>query len=261
MAPEPFDLKKIAESGQCFRMKELPDGTFLVPSGDRAIICTRDGRPCGDPGFFDAYWHSYFDLDRSYNLLGSVIMTEGDDHLKEAYELGKGIRILKQDLWEIIVSFMISQNNNIKRIAGSVEKLCKLGGKEIEGFPGVYAFPEASELPLSVFEDASLGLGYRAGFIREMFEFTAEHPEWLTELKKASYEDAKRILMEKKGIGPKVSDCICLFALGHVDAFPIDTHVKQLLAKYYPGGINLAPFAGFAGIIQQFLFYYELRGN
>lgn len=259
-----FDLKQIAESGQCFRMKELPDGTWLIPSGDRCIRSDEITGAVLTPGKTTqspekVYWRSYFDLDRDYSAIEAAVRASGDTHLIEAYEQGAGIRILKQDLWETIVSFMISQNNNIKRIAGSIEKLCKLAGREIPGFPGVFAFPSPAGLDPSVFADTSLGLGYRADCIRDMFVYTAEHPQWLDELKEAPYEDAKRLLMEKKGIGPKVSDCICLFALSHVDAWPVDTHVKQLVAKYYPGGFNFERYKGFAGIIQQYLFYYEIK--
>ena len=286
-----FDIKQIAESGQCFRIRELEDGRWIVPSGGKCISldviprnaqhdeeshevrkCYPDGIPRREGiALFERdiphlkvrddmlYWNSYFDLSRNYSAIESAIMASGDDHLIEAFKAGSGIRILKQDLWETIVSFMISQNNNIKRISGSVEKLCKLGGHGIEGFPGVYSFPEPADLDPSVFDDTALGLGYRAGCIRDMFVYTAEHPEWLTELRSAPYEDAKRILMEKKGIGPKVSDCICLFALSFVDAWPVDTHVKQLVAKYYPNGFDFERYKGFAGIIQQYLFYYEIK--
>ncbi|MCR5278112.1 MAG: 8-oxoguanine DNA glycosylase [Lachnospiraceae bacterium] len=317
-----FNIRQIAESGQCFRIREIEPGRWVVPSGERCITLTchlERSTKCGversyltngvpdrdnvdstkilrlptvaqdDKTLFqddktlsqddmtlsqddvllsqddmrlsqhDIYWARYFDLSRDYSAIESAIRSSGDAHLIEAFNSGSGIRILKQDLWETIISFMISQNNNIKRIAGSIEKLCKLADRKIKGFEDVFAFPKPEDLDPAVFDDTSLGLGYRAGCIRDMFVYTASHPEWLKELREAPYEDAKRLLMDKKGIGPKVSDCICLFALSHVDAWPVDTHVKQLVAKYYPNGFDFERYKGFAGIIQQYLFYYEIK--
>ncbi len=278
--PDHLDIGQIAASGQCFRMRRLSDGNWLIPSGDRCIrsdelfrqfaVIKGSGSPvsshCRDLNTAEdlLYWHTYFDLDRDYSAIEAAIRSSEDSHLIEAFEQGSGVRILKQDLWETIISFMISQNNNIKRIAGSIEKLCKLAGRNTASATNaeagsVYAFPHPEDLDPSVFDDASLGLGYRAGFIRDMFIYTAEHPEWLSELKKAPYEDARKLLMSRKGIGPKVSDCICLFALSHVDAWPVDTHVKQLVARYYPDGFDFERYRGYAGIIQQYLFYYEIK--
>ncbi|MBQ4300063.1 MAG: 8-oxoguanine DNA glycosylase, partial [Lachnospiraceae bacterium] len=114
------------------------------------------------------------------------------------------------------------------------------------------------EVPEDVFEDSSMGFGYRAPYLREMYAYTAANPQWIVELAHMSYDQAYEELISHKGIGPKVANCICLFGLHHVDAFPIDTHVKQLLDKYYADGFDFDRYAGFAGIIQQYLFYYEL---
>ncbi|MCR5311184.1 MAG: 8-oxoguanine DNA glycosylase [Lachnospiraceae bacterium] len=256
-----FDLEQTAESGQCFRWRKISEGEYLIPAFCRALKVKQDGNrfsfSCDDKEWKEI-WKDYLDFDRDYGKIGECIKRSGDRHLAECFEKGCGIRVLSQDLWEMIVSFMISQNNNIPRIRGSIEKICALAGKRIEG-TDVYAFPGPSDLSPGAFDDASLGLGYRAGYLKEMFEYTAENPEWLEGLKKLSYEEARKLLISKKGIGPKVADCVCLFGLSHRDAFPVDTHIKQLLSKYYPGGFDTKPYEGFGGIIQQYLFYYEIK--
>lgn len=196
-------------------------------------------------------------MDTDYQAIENRIIAFDDAHLCEAYNKGRGIRILRQDLWEMIVSFMISQNNNIKRISGSIEKFCETAGLLCKGGEG-YRFPKPGEVDLSIFDDKSLGFGYRAPFLKEIYEYAQNNPKWLENLKEMNYSDAYKCLLERKGIGPKVANCICLFGLHHVEAFPIDTHVRQLLDKYYPDGFNHEYFSGVSGIIQQFLFYYEI---
>ena len=256
-----FDLKQIAESGQCFRMREAAPGEYVIPAFGRVLRVKQKGSELSfscDEREWEEIWKDYFDFDRDYGKIGECIRKNGDSHLADCFEAGRGIRILAQDLWEMIITFMISQNNNIPRIKGSVEKICALGGKKIKG-TDIYAFPGPDDLNPAVFGDSSLGLGYRADYLREMFETTAADPSWLDKLKTLSYEEARKVLISKKGIGPKVADCVCLFGLSHRDAFPVDTHVKQLLSKYYPNGFDTSPYTGFKGIIQQYLFYYEIK--
>lgn len=113
-------------------------------------------------------------------------------------------------------------------------------------------------MPDEVFDDRSMGFGYRAPYLKEIYEYGANNPDWLDNLRKMSYDEAMESLLTRKGIGKKVANCICLFGLHHVDAFPIDTHVKQLLDKYYSDGFDFERYKGVAGIIQQYLFYFEL---
>ncbi|MCR5145105.1 MAG: 8-oxoguanine DNA glycosylase [Lachnospiraceae bacterium] len=261
-----FDLRQIADSGQCFRWELLDEDesgcTYRIPAFDTYIevaqtygsdvfrfSCTEDE--------WEDIWYKYFDLSTDYVAIEEVILGSGDEHLIESYEYGSGVRILQQDLWEMIVTFMISQNNNIKRIRNSVDMLCKRCGKEIGS--GVYTFPKPGEVPSDIFLDKTMGFGYRGPYLAEIFEFAKDNPQWINDLKKLSYGDALDALMERKGIGAKVANCICLFGLHHVEAFPIDTHVKQLLEKYYSDGFDFDRYEGFAGIIQQYLFYYELQ--
>lgn len=122
----------------------------------------------------------------------------------------------------------------------------------------LYTFPKPLEVPDEVFDDRSMGFGYRAPYLKEIYEYGANNPGWLDNLRKMSYDEAMESLLSRKGIGKKVANCICLFGLHHVDAFPIDTHVKQLLDKYYSDGFDFERYKGVAGIIQQYLFYFEL---
>ena len=103
-----------------------------------------------------------------------------------------------------------------------------------------------------------MGFGYRAGYLKEIYAYAEENPKWLDSLRNLGYDEAMNCLLERKGIGKKVANCICLFGLHHVEAFPIDTHVKQFLQEYYSDGFDFERYEGVAGIIQQYLFYYEL---
>lgn len=259
-----FDLAQIDKSGQCFRWKELDSldeqVTYCIPAFGKLLKIVQKGNEfdfsCSKKEW-DNIWKSYFDIDRDYSLIEKKIFKGKDEHLKNAFKYGSGIRILKQDTWEMIFSFMISQNNNIPRIRKSIEMISSRCGKKLD--EDIYAFPEVYEIPLSIFDDTSLGLGYRAPYLRELCEFVLTHPDWISSLEKMGYDAAYASLIERKGIGCKVANCICLFGLGHVESFPIDTHVKKLLAKHYPDGIDLSSFEGEAGIIQQYLFYYDLN--
>ncbi|MBO4678170.1 MAG: 8-oxoguanine DNA glycosylase [Lachnospiraceae bacterium] len=257
-----FNPREIAGSGQCFRWKELADGTVRIVAFGKCLDIVSRGDSfelsC-DESEWEAVWAPYLDIDTDYCGIEALIRKSGDAHLLEAFECGCGIRILRQDLWEVIISFLISQNNNISRIKGSIEALCRKVGIRAEGDSGEYAFPGPTDLNPGIFEEVNMGLGYRVPYLKEMYEYAAAHPDWLDSLKSMNYAEARAELLKHKGIGPKVADCICLFGLHHIDAFPIDTHVKQLLAKYYPDGFDHEYFKGVAGVIQQYLFHYELE--
>lgn len=264
-----LNLKETAYSGQCFRWKELPSGGFSIVSqgkyleirniGDKddefELSCTEEE--------WDSIWSGYFDLDTDYGRIERLINESDDEHLKEAFLLGKGIRILRQDLWEMIISYLISQNNNITRIKRTIDMFCERCGYWAEGSDisnPSFRFPTPEDkLPDGIFDDSSLGLGYRNIYLKEMYEFAHSNPKWVDSLREMNYGSAREALLRRKGIGPKVADCISLFGLHHIEAFPIDTHVKQLLAKYYSDGFPFDYFDGVAGIIQQYLFYYELN--
>ena len=256
-----FDLKQIADSGQCFRWKSLSDGTYVIPTKDRVLHVKKEENGFSfdvDEKEWEQVFAPYFDLDTDYEKLGRVIMESGDEHLKACYGAGAGIRILRQDLFETIISFLISQNNNIPRIKKSIEAICEYANMPYENDSCFYRFPGPFDIDPDVFLTENFGLGYRNTYLREMYLFVRNNPDWLDFLKTLNYEEARAELRKRLGIGPKVADCICLFSLHHIDAFPIDTHVKQLLKAYYSEGFPYEKYAGFLGIVQQYLFFDHL---
>lgn len=249
-----FDIKQIAESGQCFRINETGDGSFRIIAFGKLLRIRQCGNEielsCSEEEW-ESIWSSYFDMDTDYDEIRELIMSSADEYLINAYNYGSGIRILRQDLWESIVSFIISQNNNIPRIKSSIEKICKL-------VEGEYSFPRPGDIDPEAFMDKGLGLGYRSEYLRDIYEFVSNNPQWLEMFKNLTYEDAMKELTSIRGIGNKVANCICLFGLHHVEAFPIDTHIKQIIEKNYPNGFDTKKFPHVAGIIQQYMFYYDL---
>lgn len=262
---EYFSLSQICESGQCFRLKEITDGVFEIISGDkylRASQATLDAEVIFDcsENEFDSYWKHYFALDEDY--AGFIKAADkDDDYLQKAIKNGSGIRILNQDLWEMIVSFLISQQNNITRIRKCIDNICRKYGKECINKYGetYFAFPTAESMALLA-EDALMecNLGYRSKYVVRMAKSAVNDFESINSLWGLSYDDAHKKLLGYYGIGKKVADCICLFALHHIEAFPIDTHINQVLNKYYPYGFDFARYEGFAGVMQQYIFFYEL---
>ena len=275
-----FDLSAIMDSGQVFRIRQLSEDTFLAAAGKRAAIIRQerirqedagDGAQevrllfsCGQEEA-EGFWKDYFDLDRDYGAILRSI-DPADAYLREAARRGRGVRILHQDLWETIVSFLISQNNNILRIRRSIEALCERYG-ELVDIPGAegkscFSFPDPKAVAEGGLEGLQgLGLGYRDKYILKMAQrcSTREGKAWLKQLEGSSYEEAVQLLTAEFGIGKKVADCVCLFALGHVEAFPVDTHIRQILEAHYPDGFPFWRYEGYAGILQQYLFFAELK--
>lgn len=264
---EDMNLKQIAASGQCFRMDEREEGLFSLIAGERylEIQCLEKGKFiffCKNQEFFE-FWYNYFDLSRDYGKLKEKIDPE-DTYLKKAAEFGWGIRILRQDLWEMTATFILSQQNNIPRIRRCVRLLCEKYGEKRINFRGeeYFSFPSPEALAGADLEGLkACNLGYRARYIQETAAAVTEGKVSLEVLKNMDYEEAKKELMKLCGIGKKVADCICLFALHHVEAFPVDTHVSQLLAAHYPNGFPFWRYPGFAGILQQYMFYYEVSNK
>lgn len=203
------------------------------------------------------FWHDYFDLGTDYGVIKETLV-KNEPKMKPATEYGCGIRILNQDLFEMIISFIISQNNNIPRIRKNIESLCERYGEEIGSEDGriLYAFPTAETLADAELEDlAALKLGYRAAYIKESARC------YLEKGRPCSRED----LLGMHGIGPKVANCIMLFGLGDVAAFPVDTWVRHIMNDMYgfsendtKGMMEFAreKFGNYAGYAQQYLFYY-----
>lgn len=256
-----FSLEQIAESGQCFRMTCSAAKVYTIVSKDRYVkayqLYDQITFSCSYEEY-EEYWKKYLDLDEDYLPIDRLISKSGDDYIKKAYEFGSGIRILKQDTWEMIISYIISQNNNIPRIRKSIEKICRTYGKLLSEKDEIYSFPTVDMIDENGLDDTELGLGYRAEYLKNMIAYVKANPTYLTTLELASYEKALESLKSHKGIGPKVANCVCLFGLHHTGAFPIDTHIKKIIAENYPDGFNSEYYGDYQGIVQQYMFYYDL---
>ena len=254
-----FDLKQISESGQCFRMWETEPGHFKMMAQDRFLEAWQE------PGsetvrfdcsreVFDGFWHRYFDLDRDYCACFDLI-PPGDSYLMEAAACGCGIRILRQDPWEMLITFLLSQRKSIPAIKTTIEEICKACGREVLSSRGerFYAFPDAEELRQLSLEDLkACGLGYRAKYI---YAAARENPDMEA---MAALEDDELSARLKGffGVGDKVSACVMLYGYHRLRSFPRDVWMNRIIDEQYGGQIDLLPYRDIAGIMQQYLFYY-----
>lgn len=263
---EHFSLPQICDSGQCFRMKAVDGHSFSVIAGDRYLLVSQEGSLCTfhcDDREFETFWKDYFDMDSDYAAYIDKINPK-DKYLMEAADFGSGIRILRQDLWEMIVSFLISQQNNITRIRKCIDNICRTYGKTCVNEAGetYNAFPEPKVLA-DLDEDAlkACNLGYRSKYVVRTARSIVSGEVDLNRICGMTYPEAKEELLKLFGVGVKVADCICLFALHHLSAFPMDTHMIQAMEKHYPKGFPKRRYRGFEGVMQQYIFYYELKGK
>ena len=247
-----MNLHQIANSGQCFRWQQINDNTYKIPAFGKELTISQDGNTfilsC-DENEWNSLWKNYFDVDTDtdYNEVENIIMGSNDDFLKAAYRFGSGIRILRQDLWEVIISFIISQNNNIPRIKKSIEKLCD----ETDG-----RFPDGEELMSMDLTDK--GLGYRDKYLEDAASWWMWECEYAEPRLRQTKEPEKHLL-EIYGIGNKVCACICLFGLHKLDSFPQDTHIKKIINREYNGEMPEWTQSKYAGLFQQYIFYYSLN--
>ena len=289
-----LNLQQIADSGQCFRMREIsPDsdgtgasgaGVYEIISTDRRVTARAipDGMELDcSPEEYETVWRTYFDMDTDYaSIIASV--DPSDKYLTAAARAGHGIRILNQDLWEMIVTFLISQQNNIPRIHKCIENICRVYGRYVEtgmtadnadvnisgsgdSCSGYYAFPTPESLANLGDDDLMpCNLGYRSKYVVRAARAVASGEIDLNELRGFDYAASFERLLKVYGIGRKVADCVCLFALHHLEAFPIDTHIRQVLEREYGTDYTDAfPFSRYhdhLGVIQQYMFYGELAG-
>ncbi len=254
-----FDLQKIADSGQCFRCRNF-DGIYRfitgghviylkpVTAGDYDVSCTYDE--------WENIWIPYFDLERNYQeIRGSV---RADGFMEKAAEAGRGIRILRQEPWEMLASFIISQRKSIPAIKKAIESMARLCGKALHTqYEDIPVFPSAKEL-CSV-SDAALadcGLGYRIPYIKDAAAKMNDNPEALKEW--ALLEDSA--LLEKlktiHGVGDKVANCVMLFAYGRMSSVPVDTWINKVITEQYQNRNPFLAYGAHAGIMQQYTFYY-----
>lgn len=272
---EHFSVRQICESGQCFRLEllkewEEADGKvhrkYGLPAFGRYLEIGQCGQTvdlsCTQEEF-EAVWKGYFDLEEDYGKLIASIDPE-DTYLCRAAAFGSGIRILRQDLWEMIISFIISQQNHIGRIRKCVRLLCERYGAQCEKENGeiYYAFPAPESLAEAGDEELyACNLGYRSRYVRETAASVCRGEVDLAAVAAMDYEDALKELQKLSGVGAKVANCVCLFALHNTEAFPVDTHINKVLREQYPAGFPFERYAGYAGSLQQYIFYYDLMSG
>ena len=276
--PETFDLKDIFECGQCFRWNKEENGSYTGIWKENVVNIKKEGQDFVFTGIcennnLEEEIQKYFDLDRDYEQIKKEL-SKKDEYMKTSIAYGKGIRILNQDLWETIISFIISANNNIPRIKGIIERLSKAYGDKIEwNGKEYYTFPTPRELKdVTVEEYRKLGLGFRD--IR-LYETTKMILDGKVDLKKLEQNpntmEVRDELLSLSGVGPKVADCILLFSdLKRLEVFPIDVWVRRVMNDLYIQNEDEAKvskkqiekiaknkFGNLAGLAQQYLFYWR----
>lgn len=275
--PKSFELKDIFDCGQCFRWNTEEDGSYTGVFGKNILNVKRDGKDINFKGICDGniedIIYDYFDLNRDYERIKETL-SEIDENMKKSVLYGKGIRILNQDLWETIMSFIISANNNIPRIKGIIERLSKKYGSKIS-FNGkeYYTFPTPEQLRDVTVEDyRKLGLGFRDIRLYETTQMILNKDIDLEKLKNNSNTiEVREELLKLSGVGPKVADCILLFStLKRFEVFPIDVWVRRVMNDLYIKQedetkvskkqiekIAEEKFGNLAGLAQQYLFYWR----
>lgn len=248
-----LSLKDTLLSGQCFRVGEC-NGIWTVKAGVgvslRTLTVSQDDlSPITD----DPFWSNYFDLGLDYEGLKTGF-SKLSPIMAKACSYAPGIRILNQDPWEALCSFVVSQNNNIKRIMGIIERMCNFYGGGGSGDGG--GFPEVSTLASAKEDDLrALGLGFRASYIVNTAKAVLYGDIDLDALRTMDIDAARACLMKVKGIGPKVADCALLFGCHRLDCFPMDVWMKRAMAEFFPNE-DKSIFGEYAGVAQQYIFHY-----
>lgn len=251
-----YDMALTLDCGQAFRFSQSDNGEWVGIALNRQLRIRDTGEniifyDMTEEEFRNSFIR-YFDFDRDYKLINELLSR--DSTLKKAIGVAGGIHILRQDIWETVCSFIISQNNNIPRIKGIIERLCEAFGEPCgDGF----SFPSAERIAsLTVEELAPIRAGFRAKYIIDAAEKISRNAIDLYGIESMSVEDAREELKKIKGIGDKVANCVLLFAFGRVDVVPIDVWIKRALLEFY-GEEKFPDFVSdYAGIAQQYLFHY-----
>ncbi len=266
-----FDLEQTFLCGQAFRWEKTESGVFYgIASNNVAKVYHHNENTIyiesNNPDL--VYWSNYLNFSCDYNMVEKTL--SNDRILLPCIDAGRGIRILRQDLWETIISFIISANNNIPRIKKIINKMCELFGEKIE-FDGktFYGFPTAEVLSqLQLCDLAPIRAGFRDKYILDAAQKVVSGEVNLNEAIKLNNQSAKTELMKIKGIGTKVADCVLLFSLGRHDVFPLDVWTKRIINQVYGIDEKSVPqfvhehFGKNAGIAQQYLYYYyAIEGN
>lgn len=251
-----FSLADTLSCGQCFRFFPNEDGSFsgvagvhearILQEGDTLLFYGATRQEVQD------FWKAYLDLDTDYGAIRELLCQ--DPTLRRAAQYAPGIRILRQGPWEALCSFILSQNNNIKRIQGIIRTLCAQFGEKLP--QGGFSFPSARRLAECTLEDlAPLRCGFRAKYVLDAARRVSSWDIDLEALRHAPLDVARAELMRIHGVGPKVAECALLYGLHRLDCFPVDVWISRAMEALFPQG--LPQFAlPFAGIAQQYLFHY-----
>lgn len=266
-----FDPVHIFECGQCFRWIKEDDGSYTGVAKGKVINVKKDGENIvidnTNKEDFENIWYDYFDLGRDYTSLKKEL-AQHDENLKKAVDFGWGIRILQQDSWEMLISFIISSNNRIPMIQRAINNISEKYGKEIGEYRGrtYFAFPSPEELSkASVEELRECKTGFRDKYIYHTNKMVIEENLNMEDFIEMDSEVCHKELMKFKGVGAKVADCIALFGMRKYDSFPVDVWVKRVMQEFYGAEDMSLPkmrkygmelFGEKAGFAQQYLFYY-----
>ena len=260
-----INLDHTFDCGQCFRFDKVEDSEYDVEYrgvayGRAVSFAAKNGELYvigSDEADFENIWRRYLSLDEDYGVIhGELLALSENEALHRAVEYGKGIRILRQEPWETVCSFIISQNNNIPRIKGLIRALSERAGEKLGD--GVYSFPTAEAVSaLGVDGLRALKVGFRAPYILDAAQKAAAGELDFKTVASLPTKDAEKLLCTVKGIGPKVADCALLFGFSKYDAFPIDVWMKRVIEKYFDPSFNPTALGKYAGVAQQVLFYYE----
>ena len=253
-----LDLEQTLDCGQSFRWKKQNDGSFKGVAYNKSVSMNMQGDTLyidnATEEDFEKIWKNYLDLDLDYGKIRKDI-SKIHPVLKDAAKYAPGIRILQQEPYEALCTFIISQNNNIKRIKGIVERLCESFGEQLPD--GEYTFPKAEVIAQLTEEDLSpLRAGFRNKYIIDGAKKVASGEVNLEICKTLPYEEARAELMKIKGVGVKVADCTLLFGMHRIEAFPVDVWMRRAMEKLFPD-MKAEDFGQYAGIAQQYIFHYS----
>ena len=255
-----FNIRKIAESGQCFRLKPVPSGGYVLVARGRVLHLTDTPEGAAldcSQAEFDAVWRDYFDLATDYAEIRAQA-DPGDAFLKRACDYGTGIRMLRQAPWEMLVSFIISQRKNIPAIQYCIEALCSRYGEPIESAGECFfAFPSAQTFAaLDESHFLACSLGYRAKYVLAAARMVAAGTLNLDAIASCSDEALYSALLAVPGVGEKVANCVMLFGYHRLARFPRDVWINRIEEREYTGAFPTERYPDSAGALQQYIFYY-----
>ena len=254
-----FDLAQTLNNGQAFRWEECENGAGFsgIAHGRRLELSFADDTltlkdcPLGE---FEAIWKDYLDLGRDYSGLRKHLSVAGGESLEKALNFSPGLRMMRQDVWEVLISFILSQNSNIPRIKKMISSLCENFGQKLPC--GGFDFPKPQDLAkLTVDNLQPIRTGYRADYIIDAAQRVSDGRFDIAALASQPSDEVHQALLQIHGIGPKVAECVLLFGFGRIERFPLDVWIKRVMAALYPEGFPVE-VQEYSGIAQQFLFHY-----